>query len=597
MSEATAEGVGWDLSDLYAGADDPDLDRDAETALARARALRERYAGRVAALTPSELAEALRELEESVALAYRVQLYAQLAFDVETQDADTARRLQWSQERGTAVDNEVRFFELEWAAVEDADADTALAAPELEDYRHFLASRRRFRPYLLSEGEERIVAEKALSGVRAWERLFSDLVSQIRVDVDGEDLSLGEARDRLRTKHDRDERRRIADGISESLVPTLRTRAIVLNTIAHDRAIEDGLRGFPTWLSARNLANEISDDAATALIEAVERRYDIAQRHFRLRARLLGLPKLADYDRWAPVGADAGTMTWDEARELSLEAFEGLSPEAVEIAERFFQERWIDAHPKPGKINGAYCAMRTPGAHPYILMNFGGSRDAALTLAHELGHGLQAVLAEDVGFLSSDIPLTMVETASTLAEALAFDRLLERVDDPAERLSLLVSRIDNLVSVTFSQVMYNRFEEAIHTLRRTEGELSADRLGELFDEAAAAFHGDTVEATGGFRTWWSYVPHFVVAPGYVYAYAFGGLLSLAVYARYREQGDAFVEPLFDMLARSASEPPEQLAQRIGLDLADPALWESGLAAIEALVAEAESLAQRIRTEP
>jgi oligoendopeptidase F len=238
--------------------------------------------------------------------------------------------------------------------------------------------------------------------------------------------------------------------------------------------------------------------------------------------------------------------------------------------------------------------MRTPGAHPYILMNFGGSRDAALTLAHELGHGLQAVLAKDVGFLNTEIPLTMVETSSTLAETLAFDRLLERVEDPEERLSLLVSRIDNLVAVTFAQVMYNRFEDALHTARRTEGELSLERVEELFDAAAAEFHGDTVETTGGFRTWWSYVPHFVVAPGYVYAYAFGGLLTLAVYSRFREDGEAFVAPLFDMLARSASEPPEQLAARLGLDLADPALWETGLSAIEALVAEAESLADELR---
>jgi oligoendopeptidase F len=594
VSEATAEGVAWDLSDLYTGPDDPELEHDAATALEGARDFRRRYAGRISELAPGELAEATAELERLVALAHRVSLFAGLAFDSDTQDDDRVRRFQWAQEQETAVDNELRFFELEWAATDDAAANAALVAPELESYRHFLRSRRRFRPYLLSEGEERVAAEKSLSGSRAWERLFSDLVSQIRVAFDGEDLSLDEARDRLRTVSDRDARRRIADAISVAIEPTLRTRALVLNTIAHDRAIEDRLRGFPTWLSSRNLANEVTDEAADALIAVVARRFEIAHRHFRLRARLLGLPRLADYDRWAPVGAETGSMTWDEARALALEAFESLSPEAAEIAQRFFDERWIDADPRPGKVNGAYCAMRTPDAHPYILMNFGGSREGALTLAHELGHGLQAVLSADVGFLSTDIPLTMVETASTLAETLAFDRLLARVDDPGERLALLMSRIDNLVGVTFGSIMWNRFEHAVHTNRKDEGELSLDRLNELFDSAVGAFHGEAVETTDGFRTWWSYVPHFIVAPGYMYAYAFGALLSLGVYARYREEGDAFVGPLFEMLAQSASEPPEQLARRLGIDLADPELWESGLDTIEALVADAEALADSIR---
>ena len=596
MSEATAAGVEWDLGDLYASSDDPALARDAAAALEDARAFRASYAGRVAGLSAAELAEATRELERIAALVHRVELFTELAFDVATQDSERATRFPWAREQQVAVDNELRFFTLEWAAVDDDAAESVLASPELDEHRHFLASQRRFRPYLLSEGEERVVAEKSLSGVRAWERLFSDLVSQIQVEHDGDELSLDEARDRLRTTADRDERRRVADAISTALEPTLRTRALVLNTIVHDHSIEDRLRGFPTWLSARNLANEISDEAADALIAAVGRRFDIAHRHFRLRARLLGLPRLADYDRWAPIGPETGKMSWEEARALALDAFGSLSPAAVEIATRFFDERWIDADPRPGKVNGAYCAMRAPDAHPYILMNFGGSRDAALTLAHELGHGLQAVLAKDVGFLNTEIPLTMVETSSTLAETLAFDRLLERVEDPEERLSLLVSRIDNLVSVTFAQVMYNRFEDTLHTARRTEGELSLERIEELFDAAVAEFHGDAVEATGGFRTWWSYVPHFVVAPGYVYAYAFGGLLTLAVYSRFREEGESFVAPLFDMLARSASEPPEQLVARLGLDLADPALWERGLDAIEALIAEAESLADHIRAE-
>ena len=585
--------VAWDLSALYGDADDPSLEDDAAALLEDGQAFRERYAGRVGELDPSELAEATAELERIKGAIGRVRLYAELGFDANTSDERFTRRFGWARERETALGNELRFFELEWAAAPDEHADRVLSAPELERHRHYLESIRRFRPYLLSEPEERIVAEKSLSGARAWERLFSELLSQIRVRSGDEELSLDESRERLRSLTNRDERRAMSEAIGAALEPNIRLRAIVLNTIASDCSIEDGLRGFPTWISARNLQNEISDSAAQALIDAVVSRYDIVHRHFRLRAKLLGLPKLADYDRFAPVGKTVATVTWEDARELSIDSFASFSPVAGEIVTRFFDENWIDAAPRVGKVPGAYCAMQVADAHPFILMNFSGTRDSALTLAHELGHGLHAVLAADRGYLNLDFPLTFVEAASVFGETLAFESLIARAESDRERLELLVSRIDNAIGTVFGTVAWNRFEDAVHVARRAEGELSVEQLNELWAEAASGLHGDAVEASGGFHTFWSYVPHFIAVPGYMYAYAFGSLLSLSIHQRYKEQGEELVEPMLDMLRMGSSDSPERLAARLGLDLADPGFWHRGLDAIEADVAEAEALADSL----
>ena len=587
---ATADQVAWDLSALYAGVDDPAIERDSAAALEDAKAFRGRYAGRVRELSAGELAGAVDELERIRGAIDRVRLFAQLGFDANTQDEAFARLLGLARERQTSVENELRPFELEWASADDAYAGSVLDAPGLERVRHYLEARRRFRPYLLTEGEERVAAEKALSGSLAWERLFSELLSSIRVPLEGEEVSLDEARERLRTLRDKRDRETVAEAITQALEPNIRLRALVLNTVASDRAIEDGLRGYPTWISERNLHNEITDAAAQALIDAVVSRYDVVHRHFRLRARLLGLPALADYDRFAPVGEDATTLDWDDGRALAVEAFGAFSPEAGRIVERFFDERWIDASPRAGKVPGAYCAMQVSRAHPFILMNYSGSRDSALTLAHELGHGVHAVLAADQGYLNLEFPLTFVEAASVFGETLVFQALLERATTDRERLELLVSRIDGAVGTVFGTVTWNRLEDAVHTLRREHGELSVEQINERWDAAARAMNGDAVEITPGFRTWWSYVPHFVAVPGYMYAYAFGYLLSLSIYERYREEGAALVEPILDMLRAGSSDSPDRLAARLGLDLADPQFWHRGLDAIEQLVAEAEALA-------
>ena len=381
--------------------------------------------------------------------------------------------------------------------------------------------------------------------------------------------------------------------MTETLRPGLRTRGYVLNTILNERYIEDRLRGYDTWISSRNLANEIPDDAAQSLVDAIVARYDIPQRYYALKARLLGLPRLKDFDRYAPLQDVGGAIAWEDARDLVLEAFGGFSPLAGDVVGDFFERRWIDAALRPGKMPGAFCATLVPDVHPYVMMNYAGERRSVLTLAHELGHGLHGSLAQELGLLNAHTPLTLAETASVFGEALTFDKLKEREDDPHALLDLLVGRIDDTVSTVFRQIALNRFEHAIHTARRDEGELPVERLSELWSTEQRRMLGDAVEVTEDYGTWWSYIPHFIGVPGYVYAYAFGYLFSLAIYRRYLDEGDSLVEPYLDLLRAGGSAPPAELASRLGFDIGDPGFWAAGLDAIGVLVDEAEQLADEL----
>ena len=588
-----AEAIEWDLSDLFDGPDDPRIEAELADGLAAAQAFRERYHGKLGELSAAELNDAVAELERIKAASTRVETYARLRQAADASDQARGALAQKVRERNTRIETELLFFDLEWAALDDAAAERVLADPALERYASVLRSERRYKPYRLTEPEERISAEKAVTGVSAWDRLFDELLSDLRVSLDDEDLALDEALARLSRLTDQDARGRVAEAVTETLRPGLRTRGYVLNTILNERSIEDRLRGYDTWISSRNLANEIPDEAAQSLVDAIVARYDIPQRFYALKARLLGLPRLKDFDRFAPLQEVEGTVAWDDAREVVLDAFSGFSPLAGEIVGNFFERSWIDAALRPGKAHGAFCATVVPDVHPYVLMNYAGERRSVLTLAHELGHGLHGSLAQELGLLNSLTPLTLAETASVFGEALTFERLKEREDDPRAQLDLLVGRIDDAVSTVFRQIALNRFEHAIHTARRDEGELPVERIAELWAAEQSRMFGDSVEVTDGYRSWWSYIPHFIGVPGYVYAYAFGYLFSLAIYRRYLDEGDSLVEPYLDLLRAGGSAPPAELASRLGFDVTDAGFWSAGLDAIGVLVDEAEQLAAEL----
>jgi oligoendopeptidase F len=391
---------------------------------------------------------------------------------------------------------------------------------------------------------------------------------------------------------DRDERRRASEALTVALAPGLRTRTFVFNTIAVDKSIDDRLRGYATWISARNLSNDTTDEAVQALVEAVVGRYDVVQRYYQLKARLLGLDRLAFYDRMAPLADDPTQVAWGEASELVLAAFSDFSQETGDIIERFFRESWIDAPPREGKRPGAFCATNVPDVHPYVFMNFTGDRRSVLTLAHELGHGLHGYLAQPLGLFNASTPLTTAETASVFGEALTFKRLLAQEDDPRRRLNLLAGRIEDSIATVFRQIAMNRFEDAVHTWRRGEGELSPEKFEELWLETQLAMFADSVDVEG-YATWWSYIPHFIGTPGYVYAYSYGFLFALSIFRKYELEGDSMVEPYLDLLRTGGSKPPQELAEMVGLDLADPAIWGAGIDALEAELDEAEALAGEI----
>jgi oligoendopeptidase F len=586
-----AEEVAWDLSDLYDGGDDPRLEADVAEAEGAAETFRGRYYGRVAELGASELAEAIDERERIESIFTRAIYYAHLWFSTDMADSARGALLAKLTEKGAALDTRLLFFGLEIAALEDEAAEALLADEPLARWAYWVRTVRKFHPYLLTEPEEKIVTEKSVTGFSAWDRLFDEVVGAIRVDLDGKEVGFEEAMAKLYSA-DRDERRNAAGAVTTALEPGLRTRAYIFNTIVLDKSIDDRLRGYPSWISARNLSNDTTDEAVEALVDAVVNRFDVTQRYYTLKARLLGLDRLAHYDRMAPIGEDPVTFPWGDAREIVLGAYRDFATESGDIVERFFGESWIDAPPRDNKRPGAFCATNVPGVHPYVFMNYTGDRRSVLTLAHELGHALHGYLAMPLGLFNANTPLTTAETASVFGEALTFKRLLESESDPRRKLNLLAGRIEDSIATVFRQISMNRFEDSVHTARREEGELSLERFEELWLGAQTRLFGDSVDVDG-YGTWWSYIPHFIGSPGYVYAYSYGFLFALSIFRKYELEGDVMVEPYLDVLRAGGSKSPQELAEMVGLDLTDPAIWDSGIDALATQLDEAEALAAEI----
>ncbi|HEY3832927.1 MAG TPA: M3 family oligoendopeptidase [Acidimicrobiia bacterium] len=573
-ADRDALGVAWNIETLLPEPGESGVDDLLDRTEARAAELEPRR-GTLASITSAELVEIMHTLADIGDLIGRAGNYAQLAFSVDTDDPANGALMMKVQERATIINTRLLWFELEWAALDDATADALLADTALEFAAHYLRSQRRYRPHLLSEPEEVVLNEKGVTGASAWVRLFEELISAITLDVNGETVKLEAGLSRLQSP-DRAERQAAAGAVTAGLAPGLRTRAYVFNTLLADKSIDDRMRQFPDWLSARNLANEASDESVGALVEAVQKRYAIPQQWYALKAKLLGIDRLADYDRMATVAQSETTIGWEEARALVLDAYSSFSPRLADAAMEFFEGNWIDAPVRPAKRPGAFCAYTVPSHHPYLFLNWTSRRRDVLTLAHEMGHGLHAYLARSQGVFHQSTPLTLAETASVFGETVTFGRLLAATSDPDERLALLAESLEGTIATVFRQIAMNRFENAAHTARREEGELSVERFGELWYDSQHAMLGDAVELTDGYRTWWSYVPHFIGMPGYVYAYAYGQLLALSVYARFEAEGPSFVPRYLDMLAAGGSLPPEELGKIVGCDLADPTFWDAGL---------------------
>jgi oligoendopeptidase F len=583
------EDVHWNLADLLDGEGEERVGTLLDEALERAEAFAGRYRGALKTIGGDGLRALMEELAAINDLVGRAGSYAGLRFSTDTADPQRGALLQSVQERGTKLETLLLFFELEWTALDDARAEELLCSDDLDFCRHHLENLRSYRPHLLSEPEELILAEKAITARAAWTRLFDEQTSAIEVALE-EPATLDVALSRLHSPS-RDIRRTTAEAITLALEPGLRTRASIFNALLVDKATDDRLRSFPNWLAARNLSNEASDESVAALIAAVRARYELPRRWYRLKAKLLGLERLADYDRIAPLESDALEVPWAEARELVQEVYGGFSPTLGGIVERFFTEDWIDAPPTPGKRGGAFCSGTVPSVHPYVMLNYTSRRRDVLTLAHELGHGVHFALAARQGIFHQDTPLTLAETASVFGETLTFERLLDASPTPAARLALLGENIEDAIATVFRQVAMNGFEDLVHNERRDSGELSVARLGELWAESQGELLGDSVALTDGYHSWWSYIPHFIGSPGYVYAYAYGQLLALSVYERYLDEGPAFEERYVELLASGSSRSPEDLGAIVGVDLSDPGFWDRGLDLLERRLEAAEAAAE------
>ena len=590
---SSADGVAWDLGDLYSGADDSKIDSDLDSAEARAEEFIARYRGKLASLGPAELAEAVAELEEISELADAAVIFAQLLHAAKSDDPARGRLVAHATERNSAIRNKLVFFELEWVALDEEAAADLMDAPALRRYRHFLETERRFKPHRLSEPEEMLLEQKSNTGSRAFSRLFDEVTGRLvcDVEIDGETRRLNESETlALMYDPDRGTRRAAAKAMTVTLGEQSHLLTYVMNTLVQDHKIDDELRSFPTPMASRNLANEISERSVEALIESCVSAYPTVQRFYRLKKRLLGYDELYDYDRYAPIAGETPECGWEDCKVIVRDAYASFAPEAAGIVDKFFEGNWIDAELRSGKRGGAFSASGPTYAHPYILANYTDRLRDVVTIAHELGHGIHQYLARGVGYLQQDTPLTTAEMASVFGEMIVFHRLMDSEDDPKVRLSLLTGKIEDAFATVFRQIVLCRFEQLVHENRRETGELETERISELWMQANRPMHGDTVTLTDDYAIWWSYIPHFIHVPFYTYAYAFGELLVLALYRLYQDEGRTFVPKYMEMLARGGSASPSELVTPFGVDIDDPDFWNHGLALLDEMVTQAEELA-------
>ncbi|WP_420394383.1 M3 family oligoendopeptidase [Acuticoccus sp.] len=582
----------WDLSDFYAGPDAPELAADLAGLAEDARAFEGRYKGRLADLVAADgggtdLAEALRAYEALEDRAGRLGSYASLLYATDTANPTFAKSYGDVADRLTALSSHLLFFPLELNRIDDAMMDRALEDEGAAHYRPFVADLRKDRPHQLSDNLERLFLDKSAPSRTAWTRLFDETIAGLRVAVEGgpEALTLEEALNRL-LDPDESVRRAASEGIAAALKGEERVFTLITNTLAKDKEISDRWRGFDDVAAARHLANRVEADVVDALVTAVTEAYPrLSHRYYALKARWLGKDALDTWDRNAPLPeADDRTIGWSDARDTVLSSFEAFSPRIAELAERFFENPWIDAPVRPGKAPGAFSHPTVPSAHPFVLMNYQGRVRDVMTLAHELGHGVHQILASPNGALMAPTPLTLAETASVFGEMLTFRTLLDGAPDARTRRVMLAAKVEDQLNTVVRQIAFYTFERHVHTARR-EGELTAERLGEIWLDVSRESLGPAVRLKEGYEVFWSYVPHFINAPFYVYAYAFGDCLVNSLYGIYEREPDGFEEKYLALLSAGGTKHHGELLAPFGLDARDPAFWHTGLAVIEGLIDE------------
>lgn len=595
---SSADGIEWDLSDFYEGPDDPRLEEDIQNTLERADEFREEYRGRIEGeeLTPSEFREAMEEYEDISESMAKVLSYSMLHYSMNTRDQDRGALYNKAQQKESEVSNKLIFFELEWQNLDEDSAKKYIESEELSDYRSYLQHWRRYTPYMLSEEEEQLIESLQNTAKDAFVRLFDETIGDIKVPIEKEgkkkEMVLDQALSLLYDE-DRDLRKRAKANITEALKDKNHLLTFIFNNIVLNHSTICDFRDYPHPMKPRNLNNRVDKETVDTLMEACLDNVDIVKRFYELKKKMLGYDELFDYDRYSPIPGPPQETTFEESRQVVLEAYDEFSPQTKEIAEKFFERNWIDAELKSGKRGGAFSSSTVPSVHPYVLMNFTDKVQDTRTMAHELGHGIHQYLARDQGYLQQSTPLTTAEMASVFGEMLLFDKLIEETDDPEEKLLLITNKLQRDFATVFRQVIITTFEKKLHKARNEEGELKPEQINEMWLEANEEEFGESVTLTDDYGWWWSYVLHFVHYPFYCYAYAFGELLVLALYQKYQEEGEEFVPKYLDLLREGGSEDPKDLLEEIGLDITDPEFWERGLTVLRENLERAEELAEEI----
>lgn len=575
----------WNLTDLFDSPEDPRLADTLASTSAASHAFATRYQGKIGTLSAAELAEALSTYEQIQQNAAKPATFANLRYAADTAPANGAF-VQKLREQTTAALLPTLFFSIELSRLDGKQLAELADTPELANWQRYLKQLAQSARFILSETEETLLAEKANTGVRAWARLFQEITANARFSFEDKQLTLPEITN-LQYDPEREIRRRSADALSVGLESHARTLGYIFNTLLQEKAVDDRLRGYEYSEQARHLSNELTPEIVSAVVDTAEAGYPLVGRFYRAKKALLGLETLYHYDRYAPLSTDEPEVSFDEARELNLTAFEGFETRYAAAARAFFEGGWIDATPRPGKQGGAFCSYVTPDLHPYIFQTYLNKASDMNTLAHELGHGIHSYLSRGQSYINFHGTLPMAEVASTFAELLVFDEEKKRTEGTARR-DLFARTIEGAFSTIHRQTALYRFEQAVHAERK-KGEISLSRFGELWQEKIGAMFDGAITLGDGHALWWSYIPHFIGSPFYVYSYVFGKMLSLALYHRYRQEGASFAQKYVAMLSAGGSKLPAELVAPLGVDLADPAFWKGALAILEDWVTEFEGL--------
>jgi oligoendopeptidase F len=592
MPDTAALGVlpEWNLDDLYKGPKDPAFAADLTRAMDWAKAFAARYQGKLASLNGKQLAEAIKDYDALSDLVGRTGSFAQLYYVGDTTDSARTKFYGDTNSALTALSTQLLFFELELNQIENGALATAMTEPALAHYRPWIENLRKEKPYQLDGKLEQLFLEKSQTASGAFNRLFDETMAALRFDVNGEALTL-EPTLNLMLSADESDRKASAEALSKTLGANIKLFTLITNTLAKDKDISDTWRGFKDIADARHLSNRVEPEVVAALVEAVRAAYPkLSHRYYKMKAKWLGKDKLMHWDRIAPLPQeDMREVPWDEAREMVLSAYGEFAPDMAAVARDFFDKRWIDAPARPGKAPGAFAHPCVPSAHPYVLLNYLGKPRDVMTLAHELGHGVHQVLAAKQGPLMSSTPLTLAETASVFGEMLTFQRLLRATTEPAKRKALLASKVEDMINTVVRQIAFYSFERKVHTARK-EGELTPEQINDIWMSVQSESLGDGVAFGPGYEVYWTYIPHFIHSPFYVYAYAFGDCLVNSLYARFRESAAGFQDKYFDMLRAGGTKHHSELLRPFGLDAADPSFWQKGLGVISGMIDDLEAMA-------